>query len=161
MTLQGAVLDSKFARALLAREDLLLGHVLLLDRVQKRLPLEPNEIATLRQLGLVEGRANRLHISASVAASADQKAKYIRDRGMDDSWYRKLVLDFLAEYGKAVRKDFDELLLPKLPDVLSDSQKTNKVKNLLQAMRREGSVHTVGPRTAAVWYAGPAPLDLG
>ena len=155
LTLQGQVLDPKFARALMARSDLTLGQVVLLDRVQKGLPLDADEARTLRELGLIEGRAPRYFISAKVADVAGQKARYIHNRGLDDGYYRKLVLEYLQRYGQASRADLDALLLAKMPDVLSADQKANKVKNLLQAMRRAGLVHRRGANVTAVWQLGP------
>ena len=78
------VLDAKFARALMARSDLTLGQVLLLDRVQKGRPLTPAEAQTLKGLGLIEGRTPRFFISAKVADVAGQKARYIHNRGLDE-----------------------------------------------------------------------------
>ncbi len=157
LTLQGQMLDAKFARALMARSDLTLGQVLLLDRVQKGRPLTPVEAQTLKGLGLIEGRTPRFFISAKVADAVGQKARYIHNRGLDEGYYRRLVLDYLQSYGHAARADLDALLLTKLPDVLDAQQKANKVKNLLQGMRRAGLVHPRGPRSAAVWHPGPDP----
>ncbi len=157
LTLQGQILDANFARALMARSDLTLGQVLLLDRVQKGQTLATDEVRMLRELGLIEGRAPRHFISAKVADTVGQKARYIHNRGLDDSYYRRLVLDYLKRYGRAARADLDALLLSKLPDILDAQQKANKVKNLLQGMRRAGLVHPLGPRSAAVWNPGPDP----
>ena len=157
LTLQGRILDANFARALMARSDMTLAQVLLLDRVQKGQTLTTSNVRMLRDLGLIEGRAPRYFISAKVADAAGQKARYIHNRGLDDGYYRRLVLDFLERYGKAARADLDALLLSKLPDILDAQQKTNKVKNLLQGMRRAGLVHPLGPRSTAVWHLGPGP----
>ncbi|WP_207291231.1 hypothetical protein [Comamonas kerstersii] len=70
---------------------------------------------------------------------------------MSDNYYQQLVLDFLQKYGQATRADLDELLLRKLPDVLSPAQKANKVKNLIQGLRREGRIYPEGPRSSTVW----------
>jgi len=155
LELQGQVMDPKFARALMARSDLTLGQVLLLDRVQKGQALNADQVRTLKGLGLIEGRAPRFFISAKVADTVGQKARYIHNRGLDDPYYQRLVLDYLQKYGRAARADLDALLLAKLPDVLDAGQKTNKVKNLLQGMRRAGLVHPTGPRSLAVWHLGP------
>ncbi len=155
LMLRGQVLDPNFARALMARSDLTLGQVLLLDRVQKGQALNPEQARALKDLGLIEGRSPRFFISAKVADAAEQKARYIHNRGLDDAYYQRLVLDYLDEYGQAVRADLDALLLAKLPDVLDAGQKANKVKNLLQDMRRAGLVHPEGPRSAAIWRRGP------
>ena len=72
-------------------------------------------------------------------------------RGLDDQYYQKLVLDYLGQYGQATRADLDALLLGKLAEVLSPSQKANKIKNLLQAMRRTEQIEPDGPRSATVW----------
>lgn len=160
LTLQGQVLDVKFARALMARSDLSLAEVLLLDRVQKGRGLSPDEARGLREQGLIEGRAPRYFISAKVADVTGQKAKYIHNRGLDDTYYQRLVLDYLGRYGEATRADLDALLLAKLPDVLSPEQKANKVKNLLQGMRLSGQVHRQGPRGQGVWRPGRGPDAL-
>lgn len=155
LMLRGQMLDPNFARALMARSDLTLGQVLLLDRVQKGQTLSPEQARALKDLGLIEGRSPRLFISAKVADAAEQKARYIHNRGLDDAYYQRLVLDYLDEYGQAARADLDALLLAKLPDVLNAGQKANKVKNLLQDMRRAGLLHPEGPRSAAIWRRGP------
>lgn len=152
LILQGQVLDPKFARALMARSDLTLTHVLLLDMVQKRRTLSTQEAKTLRDLGLIEGRAPKYFISAKVADAVGQKARYIHNRGLDDGHYQELVIRYLRKYGRASRADLDALLLGKLPDVLTDAQKANKVKNLLQSMRKGGLVAPRGPRSIAMWY---------
>jgi len=155
LMLRGQVLDPNFARALTARSDLTLAQVLLLDRVQKGQALNPEQARVLKDLGLIEGRSPRFFISAKVADATEQKARYIHNRGLDDAYYQRLVLDYLNEYGQAVRADLDALLLTKLPDVLDAGQKANKVKNLLQDMRRAGLVHPEGPRSTAIWRRGP------
>ncbi len=152
LTLAGRIMDAKFARALMARTDLSLQHVLLLDKVQKGQVLEVNEVKALRELGLIEGRAPKLFISAKVADAAGQKARYIHNRGLDDQHYQQLVLGYLRKYKQAKRADFDELLMSKLAAVLTPEQKANKVKNLLQAMKRAKIIDCEGPRSAAVWF---------
>lgn len=152
LILQGQVLDPKFARALMARSDLTLGQVLLLDRVQKRQPLSAQESKALRELGLIEGRAPNHFISAKIADAVGQKAHYILNRGLDDRHYQELVIGYLKKYGKASRADLNALLLDKLPGVLTDVQKANKLKNLLQGMRRAGWVEPQGPRSTALWF---------
>lgn len=151
LTLQGQVLGVRFARVLMARTDLDLGQVLLLDRVQKGASISATEAKGLRDMGLIEGRAPRYFISAQVADALGQKAKYIHQRGLDDNYYQRLVLDYLHQYGQATRIDLDALLLRKLPDVLSAEQKANKIKNLMQGMKRAGLVQPHGPRSMAVW----------
>lgn len=157
VVIPGRILDVKYTQLLMKRTDLDLQLVLLLDRVQKRLPLSPDEVRQLRVLNLIEGRSPNLFVSAKVAALTEQKATYIRNRGLDDDYYQQLVLGYLDKYKQALRSDLDDLLTPKLPDVLDAAQKRHKIKNLLQALRRQGRIHPDGPRSSAVWKLGPAP----
>ena len=133
------------------RSDLELRQVLLLDSIQKKRALPAEDIRALRKLKLIEGRAPNLYVSAKVAEWAGQKANYIRNKGLDDGYYRELVVDYLKKYGQATRRELDELLLPKLSDVLDASQKAHKVRNLIQAMRRDELIYRDGPKATAEW----------
>lgn len=155
LTIAGQVLDVKYTQTLMKRSDLALHHVLLLDRVQKRRPLSPEQVRELKELKLIEGRSPNYFISAKVADWVGQKASYIRTRGLDDVYYRQLVAEYLQKYGQATRQELDELIRPKLPDVLDAAQRAHKLKNLLQAMRRQGLIHPEGPRSSAIWRLGP------
>jgi ATP-dependent DNA helicase RecG len=152
LTLQGQILDAKFTRVLMARPDLDLGQVLWLDRVQKGQPLSADAVKELRAAGLIEGRAPKVFISAKVADAVGQKAKYIHNRGLGDKHYQQLVLDYLKKYGQATRSDLDDLLLAKLPDVLVGQQRANKVKNLVQGMRRAQLIELRGKRPKLFWH---------
>lgn len=154
VTVSGHVLDVKYTQMLMKRSDLDLRQVLLLDRVQKHQHLSPSEATTLKAMKLIEGRSPNYYISAKVADWTGEKARYIRNRGLDDSHYQGLVKGYLEQYGRATRKDIDDLLLSKLPDILDAQQKAHKIRNLLQAMRRDGLIHREGPRANGVWRLG-------
>ena len=153
----GKILDVKYTKALMKRADLPLRQVILLDRVQKRQRLTPIETKSLRRDKLIEGRAPNHFISAKVADWTGQKARYIRYRGLDDNYYRHLIVEYLEKYRRAGRKEFDELLLPKLPEVLTIEQKQHKVRNLIQSLRREGVIRNTGVRAVPVWVLGKVP----
>lgn len=158
LAIAGQILDIKYTLALMKRSDLDLSHVLLLDRIQRRRTISSEDARDLKALKLIEGRAPNYFISAKVAEWTGQRARYIHNRGVDDGYYRKLVTDYLAKYGQAMRKDIDDLLLSKMPDVLDADQKAHKVRNLLQAMRRDGVIHREGPKPTAVWRLGAGNL---
>lgn len=151
VVISGQILDIKYTQILMQRSDLTLRQVLLLDRVQKRYPISNEEMRELKILRLIEGRAPNLYVSSKVAEWTSQKAHYIRNRGLDDGFYQRLVIEYLEKYKKASRKDLDDLLLPKLPEVLAATQKSHKIRNLLQSMRRNKLIHREGPRSAAIW----------
>lgn len=144
VTITGRVLDLSYARKLAEMPDLSLDDIILLDRVQKRKPLTAEQVKYLKQQGLVEGRKPNLHISARVAKESGDKAEYIRNRGFDDQHYKRLICEYIEKFGQARRSDIDRLLLDKLPDVLDEQQKANKVRNLLQNLKNQGDIVVEG-----------------
>ena len=56
----------------------------------------------------------------------------------------------MREYGPVERRDVDEVLISKLPDRLTQEQKRRKVHNLLQELRRGGSIDGL----AGAWKGG-------
>lgn len=160
VAIPGQILDAKYTQVLMKRDDLDLRQVLLLDSVQKRRSISPEAARELKSLRLIEGRSPNLFVSSKVADWTSQKARYIHNRGLDDSYYRQLVIDYLVKYGKAERSEIDDLLVAKLPEVLSPEQKTHKVRNLLQSMRRAGQIYRDGPRSGAIWRLGSVPPNI-
>ncbi|PAT40127.1 transcriptional regulator [Vandammella animalimorsus] len=151
VTIPGRVMDSKYTRLLMKRADLELRQVLLLDKVQKKQPIGKQDASELRQSGLIEGRAPNYLISSKVADWTDQRAVYIHQRGLDDRHYQQLVIEYLQKYGQASRGELNDLLLGKLAGVLDEQQKANKIKNLLQAMRRDAIIVNTGSKTRPQW----------
>ena len=56
--------------------------------------------------------------------------------------YKDLIVKYLAQYGSARRKDIQTLLLDKLPSVMEDKQKEDKIRNLLTSLRKQGIIRT-------------------
>ena len=147
--IQGKVLDENFAKILVNNPDLSLPEIIMLDKVQKReySSLTDDAVALLRQKKFVEGKRNSLYLSFKIVESSKHiglKASYIKNKSFNDAYYKKLIEDYLLKFGSASRTDLDELLLDKLPDVLDETQKYNKVTNLLASLRRAGKIHVIG-----------------
>ena len=144
--IQGKVLDENFARILVNNTELSLPEIILLDKIQKKkyADLTNDAIALLRQKGFVEGRKTNLYLSYKVVESSKHiglKASYIKNKSFDDSYYKKLIVDYLRKFDSASRKEIEELLMDKLPEVLDETQKYNKVTNLLASLRKEGKIY--------------------
>ena len=65
-------------------------------------------------------------------------------QGIDDEHYQALIIKYLLKFEKAKKADFEKLLLDKLPNVLDEKQKKNKIKNILQKLRINGEIETIG-----------------
>ncbi len=138
----GKVLNENYVRLLYGNSDLSLHEVFLLDRVQKNIMISKDDAVRLKKQGFVEGRYPNIFVSAVIAEKVDEKSSYIKNKGFDSEYYQELVVKYLGQYESATRADLNRLLFSKLPDVLDDKQKADRVKNLLQEMRKSGIIDT-------------------
>ncbi len=151
MRLQGRFLDENYSRVLLAHADLPWPELLALDAIQKGAEPDEDSLVCLRQQGLVEGRKPRLHVASDIAAATETEAEYLHHRGFDDAYYCDLVVEYLKKFESAKRPKFNRLLEGKLSDLLSPTQKRDKIKNLLKRLQREGKIKVDGYGKSGVW----------
>jgi len=148
----GRILDEQYARLLMQREDLDLQTVMLLDRVQKRRPITKAEHKRLKAANLVEGRFPNLLVAGHIAAATGEKAKHIRDKGLEDTYYQKMVLELIQAHEPITRSDIDLMLMDKLPEVLTEEQKKRKIHNLLMMLaHKEKRILNTGTRRKPQW----------
>lgn len=140
-TIEGRVLDENFANILVSNSALSLSDIILLDSVQKRQPIQHEAANYLRKKGFIEGRYPNLFLSSKIVAPTSHvglKASYIKNRSFDDSYFKRLIIDYIREYGKANRADLVTLIANKLPEYMSEKQRYDKLTNLLSSLKRKG-----------------------
>lgn len=140
LQIYGHAINENYSKLLIENKDLPLSSVILLDRIQKNLPVTKEAIRMLRNEKLIEGRKPNYYIAAKVATTIDDKAAYIRNRAFDDAHYKEMIISYLQKFKKGNRQEIENLIIPKLSEVLKEKQKKDKVKNLLQAMRKDGII---------------------
>lgn len=145
----GKVINQEYSLLLMENAHLDLGTTVLLDSLQKGKPLSDDAIASLRKLKLIEGRKPNIHISKKVAQAAHQEVQYTDMKGFDDQYYKDLIVKALTEHRSLKRLDFDKLIINKLPSILSETQKKNKVGNLLKMLRIAGIIYSDEHR---IWH---------
>lgn len=151
LTLIGKVLDDDYATLLLQRQDLALNDVMLLDRIQKKKSITKEEEKMLRQKKLIEGRRPNYYLSINVSQRMQQKADYSKNKAFDKQYYLDLIIKSLKEHGNMTRHDIDELLWNKLPDWMTDTQRKNKVMNLITELRQNGKIANQGTTFNSIW----------
>jgi len=151
LAIHGGVVDPAYTRTLMENSELALQEVLALDRVQKKLPIPDAAAVKLKRAKLIEGRKPNFHVSAGVADATSKKAQYIKTRPFDDRYYEDLVVDFVREFGRATRKEIDDLLWDKLGDAMDDTRKRNKINNLISRLREHGCIVNRGSRAKPEW----------
>ena len=157
-TIYGQAIDENYSKLLMERSDLPLEQVVWLDRVQKKHRIGDEQASVLRKLRLIEGRKPNFFVSAHIADATDTRAEYTRNRGLDDHYYKSLILQHIQKFKSISAQEVRVLLVAKLPDSLAPAQKLVKVKNLLAALRATGldgvKITANGVGKAARWTAG-------
>lgn len=148
----GKVFDINYARKLALVPDLSFSEIILLDKVAKKKLISKDAAALLKSKGVIEGRRPNYFISSDVAEKTEEKADYIKNRGLKDSHYKKMILEFLEKYNQASKKDVDKLIFDILPGVLSKEQKKSKINNILYAMsKKDRTIKNTGNNRAPKW----------
>jgi ATP-dependent DNA helicase RecG len=158
LKIYGQAIDENYTQLLMERSDLPLEQVVWLDRVQKKLKTDTAHISELRKANLIEGRKPNYFVSAKVAAATNTQNQYVLNKGFDDDHYKRTILNRL-KLGPATGDQLRQLVIDKLPAVLSAKEKETKVKNLRTALRLRGldgvyiEVAPAGPArgAGAVW----------
>ncbi|MGN1073130.1 MAG: RNA-binding domain-containing protein [Bradymonadia bacterium] len=155
LTITGKILDIAYVQKLAEKKDLTLKEIILLDKVQKKRDLDDDEIKYLRNKSLIEGRKPNLYISRTIAVDTNQENEYIKNKGIDDDYCKKIILDRL-NLGACKRSEFEDLLLSRLPAGLSIEQKKVKIRNILQSLRRENRIQSDGKIWQIIQPSDPA-----
>jgi ATP-dependent DNA helicase RecG len=151
VTVYGKILDKNYTQLLYSNEDLDMRTAFLLDKVQKNELISRENFKELKKKGFVEGRYPNIFVSFKIADIVGQKAEYVRNKGLDDDICKQLIIKALGSIGSASKQELMEVLKKALPEVLSEEQKSKKVSNLLQAMKKDGIISVVGSNRYAKW----------
>lgn len=151
VSIPGEILDLDYAHLLARNKDLTLEEIILLDKVQKRIQLTLEEEKYLRSKKLIEGRKPNYHISLNVAKKTGLKATYTKNKAFDKSYYLDLIIKAITQHKELSRKDIDDLLWSKLPDIMSNPQKKNKIGNLITELRTNNKIVNLGTPKDPKW----------
>jgi len=68
------------------------------------------------------------------------KKNYRLQKAFDDAHYKDMIIAYLEKFNAGNRAEIENLIIPKLSEILTDKQKKDKVKNILQAMKMENVI---------------------
>ena len=149
--LPGIVMDTDYSLLLMSNNEVNLTETVLLDSLQKGKHISDKAIDLLRKKHLIEGRKPHVYIAKAVAQSTNSKAEYSKHKGLKDKSCESLLLDALHDHKVLTRTDIDTLLWDALSDQLSDSQKKNKIGNLLTRLRKKGVITNTTMGNKSEW----------
>lgn len=147
--IEGKVIDEQFARILVSVPELSMSDLILLDKVQKQKRITDEEVKYLRKKKFIEGRKNNLFLSKNITLSTGNvglKSTYVKNKSFDDEYFRRLIVQYIQKFGSASRAEIVMLLKEKLSDALTDTQKENKITNLLSYLRIHNVIKTNGKK---------------
>lgn len=151
LEIYGNAIDENFSKLLIEHlNEINLTEVILLDRVQKTLPIKDEAAKLLKKKGLIEGRKPNYYISAQIAELTDQKAAYTRNKGLDKELLMSFIVKHIDNHGFATRGEIDLLLLDKLPDYMDEKQRKKKIDNIIQEMRKD-KIKNIGNTRSPKW----------
>ena len=150
VTIYGRVLDEKYTRLLASEPKMDLETVFMLDLVQKGSPITQEQARTLRSRGLVEGRYPKLTLSSKVAGIIGTHEEYVRQKGLDTSICKELVVKLLRTR-PCTRAEIVSAISHALPEDMSDEQRRKHVSYLLQELRKERRIRREGTKRNARW----------
>jgi ATP-dependent DNA helicase RecG len=152
VVITGKVLDMEFARLLAKTPDLTLREIIILDKVQKQKTITKEEAKHLRDKNLIEGRRPNYYIAADIAKQIGKKAKYTKNKGFQKNYYLELIKKGIEDHNSMSKQDIRNLLWDKLPDVLDEQQKENKVTNLISELsNKRNEIRNKGSRKKPNW----------
>jgi ATP-dependent DNA helicase RecG len=152
LEIYGQEIDVNYSKLLMEHKDLSLETVILLDRVQKKLPITKEAADLLRKQRLIEGRTPNYFVSESVAKATNNQVQYIKNKGFDDKYFKDMILEFLKTFSQATKEEIDQLILDKLPSYLDEVQKKNKIKNIIYSLsKKEQLINNQGTTRYPIW----------
>ena len=75
-----------------------------------------------------------------IAKATSKEIEYTLKNGFDEAECREWIVKALKDHKVLSRKQINELLWGKLPIDYTDTQRLNKIGNLLMKMRRQGVI---------------------
>ena len=151
VTLYGKILDENYSKILFEKTNLDITKVMLLDRVQKKYMITKEQSDYLRKDKLIEGRYPNIYISSDIAKITGKKEEYVYNSGLENDFYKELIIKYLNKYGSASRKEIIALLKDKLPSSLDDKNKFSRVRYLLNILKKEGKIYNDSKSGGSCW----------
>lgn len=151
VTLYGKVINETYSKILFEKTNLDICEVMLLDRVQKGFEITREQSNHLKKENLIEGRYPNIYISSDIAKITGNKEEYVYNSGLENEFYMEIIIKYLNEYGSASRKEIVSLLNDKLPKSLDNKNKVNRVRYLLDILKKNGKIYNDAKSGGSCW----------
>ena len=141
----GRIIEEDYNRTLFDRPDLPLEDVVLLDRVQKGLPIDDEARRRLSAEGLITDFGPGLRVASASGTGDGASAASSRAR------QRNRLLALVRSRGPISRREIDRAMAAYFPGGLSEERQRVLTQNLIQELRRTGRIVNRGSRKKPLW----------
>lgn len=141
----GRIIVEDYNRTLFDRPDLPLEDAVLLDRVQKGLPIDEESRQRLSAEGLITDFGPGPQVAR--ASGTGDRASAAADRARQ----RSRLLALVRGRGPIDRREIDRAMTAYLPGGLSEERQRILTQNLIQELRRTGRIVNRGSRKKPLW----------
>ena len=127
VTLHGELINVNYSRQLKKHPELSLDDVIALDKVQKKIAINEEEIQRLRKLKLVAGVASELQIAGNYTKISYQD-------------YKQMILELIHQNGSATREDIVNLIMPTLSPDEKEEKRLRKITNIIAKLSKQEKI---------------------
>jgi ATP-dependent DNA helicase RecG len=121
VVLYGELIDKDYTNLLSTHPDVPLYDVILLDKIQKNIPLTADETLHLRESNLIAGSGSELQFKKDYPAISYKE-------------YRKQILTLITQNGSATREEIASLIMPTLSPDIPIEKRQRKITNIITKM---------------------------
>ena len=150
----GETINDRFTHILHDNPDLDLNVVYLLDQVQKKKYIPPEDVQRLVDMQYLRIVGNNMFLVDDINEEVfdDTRRNTSQEQKYSDDELKNLIVIYIQDNGKARRKDLKALLWNKLPEHLTEQQKNTKISSLLDALKDKKMIKTENSnRRSAFW----------
>ena len=127
VTIYGELINENYSRLLKKHPELSLDDVIVLDKIQKKLPVGEVETQRLRDLKLVLGLSSELQVAGNYTKISYQE-------------YKQMILSLIIQNDSATRDDIVNLIMPTLSPDIPIEKRQRKITNIIARLSKQEKV---------------------
>ncbi|MCL2711975.1 MAG: putative DNA binding domain-containing protein [Methanomassiliicoccaceae archaeon] len=142
LRIYGRMTDRDYSQTLAGNTGISIEETIMLDKIRKGVRLDEKEVEVLRKKNLVKGRSTMLRFSYGIPTISDVtvggKSVIVR---ID---LKEEVLNVISSSGPVSRADIGRILSDRMQSGMTDTQKRDKISNVVRDLCNSGVIKNVG-----------------
>ena len=153
VTLHGRIIDERYSRLLMEKEDLKLGQLFLIDQLQKGKDIGPKGHQLLEEFGFPIGRYPNISPMSVAAQAMPDQSTFIRYSDFSVEHYLEVIVDFVASKGPVSLEQIDQYMRDVLPSVWTNEDKKSEVRDFVQRLQQSNRIETQVIEGSSMWIS--------